>query len=291
MVMAELSPPIQNYEVVIEPSTGWLNFRWRELWDYRDLLILLVQRDFISRYKQTILGPLWFIVQPVLTTIVFMIVFGRVAGMPTDGVPGPLFYLCGLLGWNYFSQNVTTAGATFVNNSHLFGKVWFPRVIMPISTIVSNVVAFALQLIPFILFFVYYKFATPAGASIHLDWRFFLWPLALLHLALLSLGVSLWISAATAKYRDLVHLTQFLIQLWMYASPIIYSLSQARAKWPWIIAVNPVAVPCEAFRVCLLGRGSIETHELVLSVVMTLVLLFTGLAVYQKVESTAVDSV
>jgi lipopolysaccharide transport system permease protein len=163
---------------------------------------------------------------------------------------------------------------------------------MPISTIVSNVVAFALQLIPFVAFFAYYKLATPAAAAlVQLDWRFFLWPLALLHLALLSLGISLWISAATAKYRDLVHLTQFLVQLWMYATPIIYSLSQARAKWPWIIAINPVAVPCEAFRVCLLGRGSIEPGELILSVALTFVILFTGLAVYQKVETTAVDSV
>ncbi len=283
------TPP--SYEVVIEPSRGWLNLRWDELWAYRDLLVLLVQRDFISRYKQTILGPLWFILQPVLTTLVFAIVFSRVAGIPTDGIPAPLFYICGLLGWNYFAQNVTTAGATFINNSHLFGKVWFPRLLMPISVVVANLVAFALQLIPFIGFAVYYKLHPDTAAAIQPDWRILLAPLPLLQLAVLSLGVSFWISASTAKYRDLVHLTQYLIQLWMFATPIIYPLSRARDTWAWIIHLNPVSVPIEAFRLCLLGRGSLDRNEVLLSLLLTLVIFTTGLAAFQKVERTVVDSV
>lgn len=289
--MSTQSAPPTNYEVIVEPSRGWLNLRWGEFWAYRDLLILMVQRDFISRYKQTILGPLWFILQPVLTTLMFAIVFGRVAGIPTDGVPGPLFYLCGLLGWNYFSQNVTTAGATFVNNSHLFGKVWFPRLIMPVSVVLANLVSFALQLIPFIVFAVYYRLRPETAHAVQPDWRILLVPLPLVQLALLSLGVSLWISASTAKYRDLVHLTQYLVQLWMFATPIIYPLSQARAKWAWLIYLNPVAAPTEAFRICLLGHGSLYQNEMLLSVAITLVILVTGIAAFQKVERTVVDCV
>jgi lipopolysaccharide transport system permease protein len=285
----EPAPP--EYEIIVEPSHGWLNLRWSELWAYRDLLVLLVQRDFISRYKQTILGPLWFILQPVLTTAIFAVVFGRVAGIPTDGIPGPLFYLCGLLGWNYFSQNVTTAGATFVNNSHLFGKVWFPRLLMPISVVIANLVSFALQFLPFIAFALYYRLQPATAHAVQPDWRILLAPLPLLHLALLSLGVSLWISASTAKYRDLVHLTQYLIQLWMFATPIIYPLSQAHDKWAWVIHLNPVSVPIEMFRICLLGHGSVGQSEVCLSLLVTLVLVTTGLAAYQRVERTVVDCV
>ena len=284
--MAEVAAQ-PEYEVVIEPTHGWLDVRYRDLWEYRDLLLLMVQRDFISRYKQTALGPLWFILQPVLTTLVFAIVFGRVAGIPTSGIPGPLFYLCGLLGWSYFSQNVTTAGATFVNNAHLFGKVWFPRLIVPISTVVSNLVAFALQLIPFAAFFIYYKWI--AGADVQPDWRILLTPLPLLQLAALSLGVSLWISASTAKYRDLVHLTQYIVQLWLFASPIIYPMDRAQGALAWILRLNPVSVPIEAFRVCLLGRGHLEPLDVGISVAMTVFLLLSGIALFRRAERTAID--
>ena len=154
-----------SYEVVIAPSRGWITVDWREFWEYRDLLLLLIQRDVTSRYKQTLLGPLWFVVQPVLTAFVFAIIFGRVAGIPTDGIPGPLFYLCGLLGWTYFSQNISNAGASFVNNSHLFGKVYFPRLIVPLAIILSNLVAFAIQFVPFLLFLAYYLLFTQEGST------------------------------------------------------------------------------------------------------------------------------
>lgn len=281
----------ESYEVVIAPSHGWFTIDWREIWEYRDLLVVLVQRDITSRYKQTVLGPLWFVVQPVLTAFVFAIIFGRVAGIPTDGIPGPLFYLCGLLGWTYFTQNITNAGASFVNNAQLFGKVYFPRVIVPLAVIISNLVAFAIQFVPFLLFLAYFLFFSNEGGAIHISWRFLLAVLPLLHVAVLSLGVSLLMSAATAKYRDLIHLNQFLIQIWMFATPIFYPLSKVPPQWAWIIWVNPVSVPIEAFRICLLGRGTLGVAEVAGSVGMALLLCVAGLIAFRKVERTVIDSV
>ncbi len=278
-------------EIVVEPSGGWLKIKWEELWEYRDLLILLVQRDFISRYKQTVLGPLWHIFQPVVQTIVFAVIFSRIAGIPTDGIPAPLFYLCGLLAWSYFAQNVTTGGATFINNAHLFGKVYFPRLIVPISIVVANLIAVALQLIPFLTFLTYYKVTGDHAPTVRFTWWLFLTPLPLLQVAVLSLGMSLLMSASTAKYRDLVHLNQFIIQLWMFATPIIWPLSKIPEQWHWLVWANPMSVPVEAFRLCLLGHGMIRPSEVVLSVAITLLVLFAGVAAFQRVERTVVDSV
>ena len=280
----------EEREIIVEPTHGWMRIDWRALWEYRDLFTMLVQRDCTTRYKQTLLGPLWFVLQPVLTTLVFAVVFGRFAGIPTDGIPGPLFYLCGLIGWNYFTQNLTNGGATFVSNAHLFGKVYFPRLIVPASVVTANVVAFALQLIPFTAFFVWFHFAGQLG-EIALTWRVVLLPIPLLYTALLSLGVGLWMSAATAKYRDLIHLTQYLIQMWMFATPIIYPISKVPARWVWLVWANPMSAPTEAFRICLLGRGNLGVMEIAISVAMTLLLLGTGIAVFGKVERTVVDSV
>jgi lipopolysaccharide transport system permease protein len=289
--MAEITAAPQNIEIVIQPSRGWMNIPWREIWEYRDLLLVLVQRDFISRYKQTVLGPLWHLLQPVITAAVFVVVFGGIAGIPTDGVPRLLFYLCGLLGWSYFSQNITNGGSTFINNAHLFGKVYFPRLVVPISVIVSNLIAFGLQLIPFAICLLYYKFGSSQGQGITLTWRMLLFPLPLLHTALLSLGVSLWMSASTAKYRDLVHLNQYIIQIWMFATPIFYPLSQVSKKFEWAIWANPLSVPVESFRICLLGHGRLGVSEIIISVSMSILLTLTGLAAFQKVERTVVDSV
>ncbi len=289
LVMAELTPPAE-YEIVIEPTHGFLDVGWRELWDYRDLLVLLIQRDFISRYKQTALGPLWFVLQPLLTTLVFVF-FSRLGGLPTDGVPRPLFYLAGLLGWNYFSQSITAAGSVYVTNASLFGKVWFPRLIVPLATVLSNLVAFAFQLIPFVLFYVYYVWIAHSAPLVQTDWRLLLIPLPVLQLIVLSLGVSLWMSAATAKYRDLVHLNQYLIQLWLFATPVLYPMSFAHGPLAWVFRLNPVSAPVEALRLCLLGRGALSASDLVISAGLTVVLLGSGLILYRRAERTAIDVV
>jgi lipopolysaccharide transport system permease protein len=296
LVMAEVTtaPSTPKYEVLIEPARGWVNLNWRELWEYRDLLYLLVQRDFISRYKQTMLGPLWHLLQPVMNTAVFFVIFGLVAGIPTDGIPKPLFYLCGQLAWNYFSQNVTTGGATFINNAHIFGKVYFPRLIVPISVVVANLIALGLQFIPFLICFVYYEFFANADIP-HPTWLLILTPLPLIQTALFSLGVSLWMSASTAKYRDLVHLNTYIIQIWMFATPVVWPLSKLeKLSEPWkILAMaNPMAVPVEALRVCLLGVPNVlSATEIIVSLLITLTVLATGIAAFQKVERTVIDSV
>jgi lipopolysaccharide transport system permease protein len=285
--MAELAGT-SEYEVVIEPKRGWLRLDLRELWEYRDLLVLLLRRDLLARYQQTLLGPVWHLLQPVLTMAVFVIIFARVAGLSTGGVPAPLFYLSGLLAWNYFAQNITTASGTFLNNQGLFSKVWFPRLVVPISAIASNLVSFALQMIPFVIFAAYY--AAVHGVIVF-TWRLALFPFAALHVAAVSLGVGLWMAAFTARYRDLLHLNQFLVQLWMFATPVIYPISKIPARWSWLAWMNPVAAPVEAFRWCLLGGGSFDPRLLGTSLLITGVLLLTGLIAFQRASRSAVDIV
>ena len=280
-----------GYEIIVEPSHGWWSFKWKEFWDYRDLLVLLVQRDFTSRYKQTVLGPIWFILQPIMTMFIFVVMFGRVAKIPTDGIPGPLFYLCGLLAWQYFQQNIITGGATFVNHAPLFGKVWFPRLIVPLSTILSNLISFALQLGPFFAFLLYYKCIARNAPGVHFGFGALLVLIPLFQLVLLSAGVSLCMASATAKYRDLMHLNQYIVQLWMFASPTVLSLSLIRERSPWLVWLNPVSVPVESFRLYLLRRGSVLPIEACVSWLWTFVILMAGIALFQRVERTVVDSV
>lgn len=290
--MAEVTAPTKpTFEIVIQPSKGWLNIDWREFWEYRDLLVLLVQRDFTSRYKQTMLGPLWHLLQPVINASVFVVIFSRIAGVSTDGVPNLLFYLCNQLAWNYFAQNVTTGGATFINNAHLFGKVYFPRLVVPISVVVGNLIALGLQFIPFLLCLLYYKVFTHEADGLNPGWLVLLMPLPLLQAAIFSLGVSLWMSASTAKYRDLVHLNAFIIQIWMFASPVVWPLSKIPDQWKWVALANPMAVPVEGLRICLLGRGTLDPMEIASSVILTFLVLFTGVAAFQKVERNVIDSV
>jgi lipopolysaccharide transport system permease protein len=279
------------HEIVIEPSRGWLRVDWRELWEYRDLLVLLVRRDFLAKYKQTLLGPAWFILQPLLTTAMFVLIFARVAQIPTDGIPAPLFYLCALLPWNYFAQNVTTGATTFTANAQLFGKVYFPRLIVPAATIISNLIAFALQCLPFLAFFIYYKFFTAEGATLHLDGRVALAPLLLLQASVFSFGVSLWMAASTAKYRDLTHLNQFIVQLWMFASAVIYPLSTLTARFEWLAWLNPMAPVVEGFRIALLGRGTVSAACVAASVAITIAVAISGIMVFRKMERTAVDNI
>lgn len=282
--------PADN-ETVIRPSTGWLNVDLAGLWRYRDLLWVLVHRDFVARYKQTVLGPLWFIVQPLLTTLVFAVIFGKVAHIPTDGVPPFLFYLTGLLGWNFFANTFTGTSNTLAANAGIFGKVYFPRLIVPIATVISGGIALGIQLVTFLLVWASYRYGTPAGGDLQLSWTVLWFPLALLQIAVLSLGAGLWMSALTAKYRDFAFLSGFLVQLWMYATPVIYPLSAVPARWRWLAAINPMTVPVDAIKAIFLGQGVVTPTLALISGLVTLVILLGGLVVFGKVERTFVDTV
>lgn len=286
--VASSSPP--EIEIVIERTHGLRAFAWRELWAYRDLLWLMVWRDFTARYKQTILGPLWHIVQPLLTTVIFTLVFSHVAQLPTDGLPPTLFYLCGLLAWNYFSQTFNSTSNTLAGNAGLFGKVYFPRLIVPLAGVFSNLVSFVIQFATFLLVLLLYRTSHPE-TTVALRWEALFLPLALLQLAALSLGTGLWLAALTAKFRDFTVLSGFLIQLWMYVTPIIYPLAKVPPKWRLWVAANPVAVPVEAFRYLLLGHGSIEPKFVAMSLATTLLALVSGLFIFQRVEKTFVDTI
>ena len=280
-----------NYELIIQPSTGLLRIDWHGLMQYRDLLFLLVRRDFVAQYKQTILGPLWFIIQPLLTTLVFTVIFGKVANIPTDGLPPMLFYLCGMCVWSYFAACFGVISNTFIINADLFGKVYFPRVILPMSVVISKLIAFGIQLVTFIFFLGYFVFFTNAGAEIHITAWIWSLPLLLLVSASLGLGVGLWICALTTKYRDLAHLATFLTQLWMYATPVVYPVSQIPERWLWLVALNPMTGIIEAFRKAFLGSGEASVYLLGMSICVTLLLLLTGLILFSRAEKTFVDTV
>lgn len=282
---------LSNYEVVIEPNQSWLRIDWQQIWEYRDLLGLLVRREFLWKYKQTILGPLWFVLQPLLKTIVFTVIFGRVAQISTDGLPPLLFYLCGLLGWTYLEQNLTTGGTIFTTNAYIFGKVYFPRLVMPLSLIVSNLFALGLQFISFLSFYFYFKFFTTTGAAFAMQPNAVLVPLLVIQVGALSLGVCLWMSSLTAKYRDLIHLLQFLIQLWMFATPIIFPLSKVKAEYRWIMNLNPMTAIVESFRYCLLGTGAVTPLTMLISIGLTLVICISGILMFQRTERTFIDTV
>jgi homopolymeric O-antigen transport system permease protein len=280
-----------DYELVIRPTRGWFHLDLADVWRYRDLLLLLVHRDFVAKYKQTILGPAWFMLQPLLTTVVFTVIFARVARIPTDGLPPMLFYLAGLLGWSYFAQTFQSTSGALIANAGLFGKVYFPRLVVPLSAVLSNLLAFFLQLATFVCFWGYFKCFTSAGNAISMTQALVWFPVLLVQIAALGLGVGLWLSALTAKYRDFAHLSGFMMQIWMYVTPVIYPLSQIPETWQWLAVVNPMAMPVEALKYMFLGQGLIVPSYLVGSVGMTVLLLGSGVLVFNKVEKTFVDTV
>ena len=278
--------------VIIQPTRGLLRIDWRGLVEYRDLLLLLVRRDFLSKYKQSILGPAWFVIQPLLTTIVFTVIFGNVAKLPSDGMPKMLFYLCALVPWNYFAANLNSTSTTFTSNMGLFGKVYFPRLIIPLSVIVSNLITFAIQLLTFLGFFVYFKFFTVAGSLIRPSLELALMPLLLLQIAALSLGFGLLFTSLTVKYRDLAYAMGFLVQLWMYATPVVYPLSMISAtKWRIVASINPMTAVVESFKHAFLGVGTVDIRYTAMSVGITLGVLFLGLVLFSRAERTFVDTV
>jgi lipopolysaccharide transport system permease protein len=276
-------------EIVIQATRGFRFLDWRELVAYRDLLRLLVWRDFVTRYKQTILGPLWHIAQPLVTTLIFTVVFSLVADLPTDGLPPTLFYLSGLLAWNYFSQTFSSTSATLTTNAGLFGKVYFPRLIVPLAGVISNAISFAIQLATFFVVLIVYRASHPDSTVGPRYETIIVLPLVVLQLAALSLGVGLWLAALTAKFRDFTVLAGFLIQLWFYITPVILPLIKVPGRWHFFVALNPVTMPVECFRYLLLGAGWMNVSLIYVSVAMTVVALTTGILVFQRVEKTFVD--
>ncbi|MGF1924367.1 MAG: ABC transporter permease, partial [Bacteroidia bacterium] len=263
----------------------------KEVWAYRDLLVLLVRRDFVSFYKQTILGPMWFFIQPLFTTIMYTFIFGNVAGIPTDGLPKPLFYMAGITAWSYFADCLTKTSNVFKDNSSIFGKVYFPRLIMPLSIVASNLVRFGVQMLLFLVVMLYYYLT---GASFTVTWAVALFPLIVILMALLGLGAGMIISAMTTKYRDLAFLVSFGVQLLMYATTVIFPLSVALEKYPkysWIIEFNPMTPIIETFRYGFLGEGSFTWTSLAYATSVTTILLITGIIAFNKVEKTFIDTV
>ena len=277
-----------EWTTIITPKTSYFDIDIAGLLRSRDLIFLFVRRDFVSFYKQTILGPLWFFIQPLLTTIVFTVVFGKIANMPTNGLPPFLFYMSGVVAWSYFANCLDKTSNTFIANAGIFGKVYFPRLVVPISIVITNGSTFLIQFIMLIGFIVYFYMA---GANIHPNWWIFFTPLLLLQMALLGLGVGLLIASLTTKYRDLGFVVGFGVQLWMYATPIVYPISQVPEKWQWLFAMNPMAPVIETFRHAFLGGGAVKMIHMAISIIMTLIILTSGLLLFSKAEKSFMDTV
>ncbi len=282
-----------RWDTVIRPRKRWFDIDLKGVWRYRDLIWLLVKRNFTLVYRQTILGPLWIVVQPLLTTLIFTVVFGNIAGLPTDGMPKFLFYMAGNILWQFFSSCLTTTSNTFISNRHLFGKVYFPRLCMPISTVVSEMINFLVQFALFIVFVIYY--ATRPDAVVQPNFRLILLtPLILIQLGLLGLGFGVLISALTTRYRDLAMLVSFGVHLWMYASPVTYASSMIAEKYPNLLGVymlNPITPLIELFRSAYLGTEQIAVQYSLISLAITVVVLILGIVLFSRTEKTFMDTV
>ena len=276
------------WDLVIVQWYRLIAIPFAEIWRYRDLLLLLVRRDFVSMYKQTILGPLWFVIQPVMTTLVFTLVFGNIAGISTDGLPKLLFYLSGITCWNYFSETLTKTSETFTANANIFGKVYFPRIIIPLSIVVSSLLKLGVR---FVLFLVFASWFYIQGANFAPTWAVVLFPFIVLIMATMGLGMGMIISSLTTKYRDLRFLLTFAVQLLMYATPVIYPASSLPEKYRWIIAANPMTPIIESFRYGFLGAGQLSMGSLAYSASFTLVVLVVGTVIFNRVEKTFMDTV
>ena len=282
----------QQWDTVIRPKNGWFDLNLKELVRYKDLILLMVKRNFTVLYKQTILGPAWVVIQPLLTTLVFTVIFGKIAGLPTDGIPSFVFYMGGNVCWNYFSNCLVNTSNTFIKNSDIFGKVYFPRLCMPISTILTELINFFVQFILFIIVVIYYaaktKLIVPNWGLIALT------PLLLIQLGILGLGCGIIVSALTTKYRDLAMLVSFGVHLWMYATPVTYSTSMIAAKYPemmhWYM-MNPITPIIELFRAAFLGTEIYSYGYNLQSVIVTIVVFMIGVVLFSHVDKTFMDTV
>lgn len=279
----------KNWDLIIQNKSSLFRLDLHEVWRYRDLLRMYVKRDIITFYKQTILGPMWFFIQPIMTTIMFMFVFGGIAGISTDGVPQAVFYLAGLVCWNYFADCLTKCSDTFNANQQIFGKVYFPRLIVPFSIVISNMVKMGIQLVLFLVVYAYYFIVL---GTFEINWTIVLFPVLLLMLASLGLGFGLVISSLTTKYRDLRFLITFGVQLWMYATPVIYPLSVMKQNYPdkiWVIVANPLTAIIETFKYGFTGVGVFEWNYLLYSFVVSIAVLLLGIIVFNRVQKNFMD--
>ena len=277
------------WDTTITTDKKLLSINLREVWQYRDLLSMYVKRDIITFYKQTILGPLWFIIQPLFTTIMFMFVFGGIAGISTDGIPQAVFYLAGLVCWNYFQDCLSKCADTFNANQAIFGKVYFPRLVVPLSIVISNLIKMAIQ---FTLFLVVYIYYFVSGVDFHLNGMILLVPILVLMLGCLGLGLGMIISSLTTKYRDLRFLITFGIQLWMYATPVIYPLSVMKETYPnyiWILVANPLTAILETFKYAFTGVGVFNWLYLGYSFAFTIIILTLGIIIFNRVQRSFMD--
>lgn len=281
----------ETWDLIIEPRGNPFKLNLKEVWQYRDLLEMYIKRDIVTFYKQTILGPIWFFIQPVFTTIVYMFVFGGLAGIPTDGIPQPLFYLSGICLWNYFSESLSKTSDTFISNQSIFGKVYFPRLIAPLSVVITGIIKMFIQLGLFIIAYFWFIYK---GMPVAINAYAWLFPILILMLAGIGLGFGIIISSMTTKYRDLKFLIAFAIQLWMYATPVIYPLSVMQGKYEkymWLIQANPITAIMETFKFGFLGQGTFSWLALVYSGLFTILVLFFGIVIFNKVERSFMDVV
>jgi lipopolysaccharide transport system permease protein len=287
--LTHVNDPDDQWDLEIKPHTSLFRLNYGEVWKYRDLVWLFVRRDFVAQYKQTILGPLWHVIQPLFTTAMFVLIFSRIANIPTDGINPILFYMAGITIWNYFSTCLLSTSSTFVSNASIFGKVYFPRLVIPLSIVLSNILKFAIQFALLLILIVWYQFH---GYHIHITWSWFLIPVLLAIMALMSLGLGIIISSYTTKYRDLSVLLQFAIQLAMYATPIAYPLSYLQGKsYSWLININPLTPVVEGFKYIIFGRGTITAPSIAYSICFTIAVLLLGSMIFNRAEKTFMDTV
>jgi len=276
------------WTTVISPYGSVFHFPWQDLLEYKDLIFRFVHRDFVSRYKQTVLGSLWYVLQPLFTSLMFTLVFNKIAKISTGDIPPMLFFLGGTVCWSYFNNCVTQTAATFTSNSGLFDKVYFPRLAVPISQLISNLIGFGMQMVLFLFFYVYYLWQ---GADIAMGWRIIVLPVLIVQMGALGLGVGCLVSGVTTRFRDLQIMLGFFMQLWMYASCVAYPLSTVPESYRWLFALNPMVFIVEAFRFAFMGQGTVYLWQICLSMVVSLVVLFLGLALFNKMERTCVDMI
>ncbi len=278
----------EGWTTVIDGRSSWWRLNVMEIWAYRDLIWLFVKRDFVSYYKQTILGPLWFLIQPAISTIVFTVIFGRIAQISTDGLPEILFYMSGLVLWNYFAACLNKTAETFNSNAGIFGKVYFPRLSVPIAIVITNLLTFLIQFSFFLILLLYFYIK---GSDVKPNLMILFLPFLLLQLAILGMGIGILVSSLTVRYRDLSFVVSFGVQLWMYVTPVVYPLSVVPHSWRWVFFINPMVTPIEFFRISFLGTGSIEILQVVTCWIVSVTIFLIGLIVFHRVEKNFMDTI